>query len=55
MPTILEDIVATKQKEIASSRKIVSEEQLQRSIADAPPIRDFFSALAAQKSIALIA
>ncbi|MDG2206658.1 MAG: indole-3-glycerol phosphate synthase TrpC [Pirellulales bacterium] len=55
MPTILEEIVATKQKEIASSRKSVSEQQLQRSIADAPPIRDFFSALASQESIALIA
>ena len=55
MSTILEKIIATKREEIASSREKVCDDQLRAAVNNAPPIRNFFSALAAVKSIALIA
>lgn len=55
MPSILEEIVATKRDEIARARRRVPEAQLQRQLADAPPIRDFFAALAGGPPIRLIA
>ena len=58
--TILDKIVATKREEIAAAKAKVSAEALRKQLADAPPVRDFFSALsatdgAAPNSIKLIA
>ena len=55
MPTVLDKIVATKRTEIVRARAAVPEEELQAQLADAPPVRDFFSALAAGPPIRLIA
>lgn len=55
MPTILDEIVATKRVEIAAARQRVDEAELRRRVADAPPVRDFFGALAAGGAIRLIA
>ena len=55
MPTILDEIVATKRAEIERAKALVSEEQLRARLADAPPVRDFFAALAADGPIKLIA
>jgi indole-3-glycerol phosphate synthase len=46
MATILEKIVATKREEIASAKSACPEAELRKAVADAPPVRDFFSALA---------
>jgi indole-3-glycerol phosphate synthase len=53
--TVLDKIVAAKRREIAASRERVSEAELRRRLADAPPPRDFFAALAAPGLIRLIA
>jgi indole-3-glycerol phosphate synthase len=53
--TILDKIVSTKREEIAQARSAVPLERLRDQLADAPPIRDFFSALAAEGPIRLIA
>ena len=53
--TILDKIVATKREEIAAARSVVSEDELRERIAIAPPVRDFYGALASSDSIALIA
>jgi indole-3-glycerol phosphate synthase len=45
MATILDDIVATKRQEIAAARQRVTEAELERRIAAAPPVRDFRAAL----------
>jgi indole-3-glycerol phosphate synthase len=55
MPTILDRIVQTKRTEIARARATVSESELRARIVDAPPVRDFFAALAAEGPIKLIA
>src|ERR1700742_3293103 len=55
MPTILDKIVATKRSEIERAKATVSEEELKARIVDAPPVRNFFSALAAGPPIKLIA
>ena len=55
MPTILDEIVATKREEVAAAKRRVSEEELRRSLDDAPPVRDFFGRLAADGPICLIA
>lgn len=55
MPTILDKIVATKWTEIAAAKIARPETQLRRALANAPPIRDFFAALAAEGPIKLIA
>jgi indole-3-glycerol phosphate synthase len=55
MPTILEKIVVTKREEIARSKAARPEKQLRVAVADAPPVRDFFSPLAADGPIKLIA
>jgi indole-3-glycerol phosphate synthase len=55
MPTILDKIVQTKRTEIARARATVSESELRARIVDAPPVRDFFAALAAEGPIKLIA
>lgn len=55
MTNILEKIVATKREEIAARSAIVPEEILRAAIEEAPPVRDFFAALAAPGNIKLIA
>ena len=55
MSTILEKIVATKLGEIAAAKASVPQEELRAQIADAPPVRDFLAALAADGPIKLIA
>jgi indole-3-glycerol phosphate synthase len=53
--TILDKIVATKRREIAAARERVTEDSLRERLAEAPPPRDFFAALAAPGRIRLIA
>ncbi len=55
MPTILDEIVATKRDEIGQARSERPERELQAMLPDAPPARDFFAALAEAESIGLIA
>ncbi|ADB15026.1 Indole-3-glycerol-phosphate synthase [Pirellula staleyi DSM 6068] len=55
MTNILEKIVAKKQEEIASRRSLIPVEVLEAAVAEAPPVRDFFAALAAPGPIKLIA
>lgn len=55
MTTILDKIVATKRNEIVRARELHPEAKLRAAIADAPPPRDFFNALATDGSIKLIA
>jgi indole-3-glycerol phosphate synthase len=45
MPTILDQIVATKREEIARAKSAVPIERLRDQLADAPPVRGFFAAL----------
>lgn len=53
--TILDRIVETKRQEIAAAKARVPERNLRAAVADAPPTRDFFAALAAPGEIKLIA
>ena len=55
MSNILDKIVATKREEIRSAKRRRPEAELRAAIADAPPPRDFFQALATGDSIKLIA
>lgn len=55
MPTILDQIVATKRSEIERAKAAAPESDLRAALADAPPVRDFFTPLAAAGSIKLIA
>ena len=55
MATILDKIVATKRLEIERSKSARPEAELRAQLADAPPVRDFFSPLAAAGPIKLIA
>jgi indole-3-glycerol phosphate synthase len=55
MPTVLDQIVATKRVEIAQAKAAQPEAELRAQLADAPPVRDFFAPLAAGGSIKLIA
>jgi indole-3-glycerol phosphate synthase len=55
MPTILDKIVADKQREIAAAKIRAPEERLRDALSAAPPVRDFFAALDAAKGIRLIA
>jgi indole-3-glycerol phosphate synthase len=55
MPTILDKIVATKRAEIARAKTARPEVGLRARLADAPPVRDFFAALADVGPIKLIA
>ncbi len=55
MPTILDRIVETKRGEIAAAREQRPERELRARLADAPPVRSFFRALAADGPIKLIA
>jgi indole-3-glycerol phosphate synthase len=53
--TILDKIVATKRREIETSRARVPPEQLERRLAEAPPARDFRAALERPGGIQVIA
>jgi len=53
--SILDRIIAAKRNEIADRRSKRSEQQLERALSDAPPVRDFFVRLSAEGSIKLIA
>ena len=55
MPTILDKIVADKQREVAAAKLRVPEEQLREALSAAPPVRDFFAALDGRGTIRLIA
>ena len=55
MSTILDNIVADKRREIAAAKAALAERELLPRVADAPPPRDFFAALAAPGPIKLIA
>jgi indole-3-glycerol phosphate synthase len=55
MSTILDQIVATKGREIAAARQRRPEPELIAALAAAPPPRDFFAALAKPGPIRLIA
>jgi indole-3-glycerol phosphate synthase len=55
MSTILDKIVATKRQEIAAAKAATSEDELREKIEAAPPVRDFFAALAGEGPIRLIA
>jgi indole-3-glycerol phosphate synthase len=55
MSTILDKIVASKQREIEETRKRVSEAELERQLAEAPPVRAFAAALAIPGEIQVIA
>jgi indole-3-glycerol phosphate synthase len=55
MPTILDEIVATKRREIERARKERPEGELRELLAGAPAVRDFFAPLAAGGPIKLIA
>jgi indole-3-glycerol phosphate synthase len=55
MPSILDQIVATKWREIANARSIVSEFDLERRIAILPATRDFSSAVSAAGQVNIIA
>ncbi len=53
--TILDEIVATKRREIAVCKQRLPEAELRRMLANAPPARDFFGQLAEPGPIRLIA
>src|SRR6202000_2241555 len=55
MPTILDNIVETKVREVAVAKTAVPEAELERRIAQMPPTRDFRNALRRFGQITLIA
>ncbi len=55
MPTILDKIVATKHQQIARAKAAAPLAELERRLEGAPPVRDFFAALAGRTEISLIA
>jgi indole-3-glycerol phosphate synthase len=55
LANILDQIVATKRQEIAAAKSSLPLSELRSQLADAPPTRDFFAALAAPGPIKLIA
>ena len=55
MPTILDKIVATKRGEIECAKSVEPERELRARLGDAPAVRDFFAAVAAERTIRLIA
>lgn len=55
MATILDAIVETKWKEIAASRSQTSAIELERRVADLPPVRDFAAALRKPGEVRIIA
>lgn len=55
MATILDKIVTTKRQEVERAKHLRPEADLRAALRDAPPVRDFFNALAAPGPIKLIA
>lgn len=55
MPTVLDQIVATKRDEISAAKLRVPERELRARLRDVPPVRDFFGPLAKPGRIKLIA
>jgi len=55
MPTILDEIVASRRRWLENQKALVPEAELRRRAADAPPPRDFLAALAVAPPIRLIA
>jgi indole-3-glycerol phosphate synthase len=55
MSTILDRIVASKQREIAERRAASPAAVLERRLAEAPPVRDFLGALLDEPGVAVIA
>lgn len=55
MPTVLDQIIATKRGEIEAAKRRHPEKELLKEIASAPPVRSFFTPLAASGPIKLIA
>ncbi len=55
MPTILDEIVASKKREIVASQSRLPIEELMAQAADAPPVRDFKAALQGPGPIQLVA
>lgn len=53
--TILEEIVETKRREVADAKRAAPIESLQRIIAEAPAPRAFYSAVAGEDQLSLIA
>jgi indole-3-glycerol phosphate synthase len=53
--SILDEIVASKQAEVAAARRTMPLEELEAQAAEAPPVRDFRTALAPPGPIRLIA
>jgi indole-3-glycerol phosphate synthase len=53
--TVLDSIVAQKREEIASAKRRRSEVELERTLSNAPPVRDFLAALRNAPDIGLIA
>ncbi|MCS6864770.1 MAG: indole-3-glycerol phosphate synthase TrpC [Gemmataceae bacterium] len=55
MPTILDRILETKQREVAAAKAMVPACELERRIADCPPVRDFPRSLRRTGQVAIIA
>ena len=55
MPNILDEIVASKRREVENGRRRMPLEELEARAAEAPPVRDFRAALAQAGPIRLIA
>ena len=55
MPTILDEIVATKRREVEQGRKRMPLEELEAQATEAPPVRDFRAAIAGPGPVRLIA
>lgn len=55
MPTILDKIVTTKRGEIERAKAALPEVEVKARVADAPPVRNFFTPLGAGPPIRLIA
>lgn len=55
MPTILDEIVESKRREVDAARRRMPLEELEDQAATAPPVRDFLAALAGPGPIRLIA
>jgi len=55
MPTILDQIIADKHREVAAAKSDLPEAELRKTLAAAPAVRDFFAALNGAGTIRLIA